>query len=41
MNGRPRNYLITAYLFLRRKTLINKGLFSLEEKGKSVKIDGS
>lgn len=34
---RLRNYLITAYVFLRRKALINKGLFSLEEKGKSSK----
>lgn len=37
MKRRLRNYLITAYVFLRRKTLINKGLFSLEEKGKSSK----
>jgi len=34
---RLRNYLITTYVILRRKTLINKGLSSLEEKGKSSK----
>ena len=37
MKRRLRNYLITAYVFLRKKALINKGLFSLEEKGKSSK----
>lgn len=37
MKKKLRNYLITAYIFLRRKILINKGLFTLHEKGKSSK----